>query len=126
MRVLIADNSSLLRRQLIELLSELDGVEIIGQAQDPQEALFAIRALRPDVITLDIEMPGGSGIDVLRQIRQDDLAPIVIILTNNTSLPYRKKCMQFGADFFIDKAIGISEVTRIVQGLSPRFKTEDA
>lgn len=127
MKVFIADDSSLLRRQLIELLCELEGVEIIGQAQDTKEALYAIRALRPDVITLDIQMPGGGGgIDVLKKIREDDLAPVVIMLTNHASLPYRNKCMQAGADFFIDKAIGINEVKRIIQDLSPLFNTSDA
>lgn len=121
MKIFIADDSSLLCRQLIELFCELKGIEITGQAQSAQEAFDAIRLLRPDVITLDIQMFGGRGIDLLRQIRQDNSDSVVIILTNCSSPPYRKKCMQAGADFFFDKAIEIDEVKRIIQDLLPRF-----
>ncbi len=126
MKIFIADESSLLCRQLIELLYEPKGVEIVGQAQGAPEALAAIRALRPDVITLDIQMFGGSGIDLLKRIRQDNHSCVVIILTNYSSPPYRKKCMQAGADFFFDKAIEINEVKRIIEGLLPRFNTTNA
>jgi DNA-binding NarL/FixJ family response regulator len=126
MKIFIADESSLLCRQLIELLRGPKGVEIVGQAQGAPEALAAIRALRPDVITLDIQMFGGSGIDLLKIIRQDHRACVVIILTNYSSPPYRKKCMQAGADFFFDKASEINEVKRIIEGLLPRFNITDA
>jgi len=126
MKVFIADGSSLLRRQLVELLCELEGLEVIGQARDAHETLSAIRALKPDVVTLDVQMPGGSGIDVLKKIRQDDPALVVIMLTNHASTPYRKKCLQAGADFFVDKAFGINEVKQIVQDLSPLFNARRA
>jgi DNA-binding NarL/FixJ family response regulator len=121
MKIFIADDSSLLCRQLIELFCELKGIEIIGQAHSAQEAFDAIHVLRPDVITLDIQMFGGRGIDMLKQIRQDNYASVVLILTNYSSPPYRKKCMQAGADFFFDKTIEINEVKRIIQDLLPRF-----
>jgi DNA-binding NarL/FixJ family response regulator len=124
MKVFIADNSLLFRRHLIEMLSELEGVEIVGQAGNAEDALAAITLRPPDVVTLDVSILGGSGIDVLTKIKKRHLAPVVIMLTNQSSLPYRKKCEQAGADFFIDKAIEISEVRQIIEGLRSRFNAQ--
>jgi DNA-binding NarL/FixJ family response regulator len=123
MKVFITDVSHVFRKKLIEMLCELEGVEIVGQAEDAQEALKAIRVLPPDVVTLDVSILGGSGIEVLIKIKQETLAPVVIMLTNHSSLPYRKKCMQAGADFFVDKTIEIFEMRRIIEELLPRFNT---
>jgi DNA-binding NarL/FixJ family response regulator len=121
MKVFIADDSPLFRSQLIEMISDLEGVEVVGQAGNAQEALEAITAQPPDVVTLDVSILGRSGIDVLMKIKREGLAPVVIMLTNQSSLPYRKRCSQAGADFFIDKAIEISEVRQIIEELLSRF-----
>src|SRR5437870_4061149 len=96
MKILVVDDSARLRRQLIGLLSKLNGIELIGQARCAQDAFNAIHELNPDVLTLDIQMTGGSGLDVLRKIKQENDAPCVIMLTNHSSPPYRKTCMEVG------------------------------
>jgi DNA-binding NarL/FixJ family response regulator len=121
MRVFVADDSVLLRQQVISLLSELVGVEIVGQAQYALEAFHGICELKPDVVILDIHLIGGSGIDVLRRIKRLDTAPTVIMLTNSTAPPYRRKCMRAGADFFLDKSSEFENVRAIIQSLSGRF-----
>lgn len=121
MKVFVADDSHLFRRQLIEMLCELEGVEIVGQAGNAQEALEAITLQSPDVVTLDVSILGGSGIDVLTKLKKDRLAPVVIMLTNQSSLPYRKKCRLAGADFFVDKAIETNEIRQILEALLLRF-----
>jgi DNA-binding NarL/FixJ family response regulator len=126
MKIFVADNSALLRKQIIGLLSELQGIEIVGQAHDALEALRAIRERKPDVVTLDIQMSGGSGIDVLKKIKRDGSSPIVIILTNSTSSPYRKSAMEAGADFFLDKSTEFEEVREIIQSLLERFNSTRA
>ncbi|HBB86780.1 MAG TPA: response regulator [Blastocatellia bacterium] len=124
MKVFVTDDSEVFRKYLIEMLCELEGVEIVGQAGDAQEALKAIRVLPPDVLTLDMNIRGGSGIEVLIRAKEDNLVPVVIMLTNQSSVPYRKKCMQAGADFFVDKANELVEMRRIVEGLLPRFNAQ--
>ena len=121
MKVFVADNSAILRKQIIGMLSELRGVEIVGQAQVAPDALRAIREHRPDVVTLDIGMSGGSGMDVLKEIKRDAAALVVIVLTNNSSPPYRKSSMEAGADFFLDKATEFGEVREIIGSLFERF-----
>jgi DNA-binding NarL/FixJ family response regulator len=121
MKVFIADDSHRLRLQIIKLLSEMDGIKIIGQAESASEAFHGICELQPDVVTLDIQMVSGNGIDVLKKIKRADRSPVVIMLTNRTSLPYRKRCMEAGADFFLDKSTEFNNVIAIMQKLLERF-----
>ena len=104
MRLFIADDSEILRVRLIDMLSEIEGIEIIGQAQESLDAIKSIQELNPHVVILDIRMPRINGIKVLEAIKKDDESPTVIIFTNYLYPQYRKKCMDLGADFFFDKS----------------------
>jgi DNA-binding NarL/FixJ family response regulator len=108
--VFIADDSRIVRERLVTMLDELAEVEIVGQAENVAEAISAIRIVKPDVVILDIRMPGGSGIDVLQEIKQDEVAPMIIILTNYPYPAYRQKCLQAGADFFLDKSTEFDQI----------------
>jgi DNA-binding NarL/FixJ family response regulator len=81
-RVFIADDSATVRERLISLLSDMPAVEVIGTASDAAEAIVAIQQLKPDVVILDIRMPAGSGIGVLRSLQQAQSKPKFIMLTN--------------------------------------------
>jgi DNA-binding NarL/FixJ family response regulator len=117
MRIFIADDSAIVRERLIEMLSDLKGVEIIGQAGEGLEALNSIQKLKPDVVILDIQMPNGNGIDVLQKIKKKRRRPILIILTNYSDSAYRTKCMDAGADFFFDKSTEFDEVIKVLRCL---------
>ena len=114
-KVFIADDSLIVRGHLVTMLDELAGIETVGQAENVTEAISAIRRLQPDVVILDIRMPGGSGIDVLQNIKQDEAAPIVIILTNYPYPAYRQKCLQAGADFFLDKSTEFDQIPELFE-----------
>jgi len=116
-KVFIADDSAVMRERLIEMLSELPGIEIIGQAQDGLEATNLIEKLNPDVAILDIRMPRENGIDVLEKIKKNNLALIVIMLTNYPYPQYRKKCMKAGAEYFFDKSTEFEKVTEVLKKL---------
>lgn len=79
-RVLIVDDEPLARRRVAELLTEEGGVEIVGMATSGAEAVAAIRAERPDVVFLDVQMPDGTGLDVLREIGPDAM-PVTVFVT---------------------------------------------
>jgi len=123
MKVFIADDSSEVRERIRMLLSELEKIEMIGEAENVQEAIESIRHLGPDVVILDIRMPGGSGIDVLKEIVKEDRVPIIIMLTNYPYPQYKKKCMDAGADFFFDKS---REFEKVVEVLSDHMYRTDA
>jgi len=115
MKVFIADDSLLVCERLKTMLSEIEGVEVIGQAHSADEATRDILKLKPDVVILDIRMPGGNGIETLRSIKEGARPPVVIMLTNYPYPQYRKKCMEAGADFFFDKADEFSRVVEVVE-----------
>lgn len=116
-KVFITDDSLIVREHLVTLLDELAGVEIVGQAGSVAEAISGIRNLQPDVVILDIRLPDGSGIDVLQNVKQDQPAPVVIILTNYPYPGYRKRCLSAGADFFLDKSTEFDQLPRLFEQL---------
>ncbi len=104
MNLFIADDSKVLRDRLSELISEIEGIRIVGEAGDAGEAVAAIKRLSPDVVIIDIRMPGGDGIIALQALKKWDKPPKVIVFTNYPYLQYRKRCLDAGADFFFYKA----------------------
>lgn len=118
-KVFIVDDSPVVRERLITQLDELTGVEIVGQAENVAEAISAIGNLQPDVVILDIRMSDGSGIDALRNIKRDGAGPIVIILTNYPFPGYRQRCLQAGADFFLDKSTEFGQIPALFEQFKP-------
>lgn len=80
LRALIVDDEPLAREGLRLRLEQMDGVEVLGECKNGREALNAIVELEPDVVFLDIQMPGMSGFEVIRNIQQDDM-PLIIFVT---------------------------------------------
>ena len=113
--VFIADDSDIVREHLVTMLDELTEVEIVGQAETVADSISAIGKLQPDVVILDIRMPDGSGIDVLQTIKQDEPAPVVIVLTNYPYPAYRRKCLRAGADFFLDKSTEFDQIPELFE-----------
>ena len=110
LKVFIADDSLVVREHLVTMLDELPRIVIVGQAENVAEATAAIRKLQPDLVILDIWMPDGSGIDVLQAIKQHKPTPVVIILTNYPYPEYRQRCLNAGADFFLDKSTEFDQI----------------
>ncbi|HKQ39231.1 MAG TPA: response regulator transcription factor [Verrucomicrobiae bacterium] len=113
-KVFVADDSPIVRERLISMLTELPNVEIVGETGGAVEAIDSIRRLKPTAVVLDISMPGGGGMSVLETIKKEDQAPMVIMLTNFSNEPYRRRCLQLGADYFFDKS---SEFEKVIQVL---------
>ncbi len=113
--VYIVDDSLVMRERLSESMADISGVEIAGQSGDPFEALHSIGKSHPDVVILDIRLPRRSGIDVLKDIKENPAAPIVIMVTNYPYRQYRQACMAAGADYFFSK---IDEFEMIRETLS--------
>ncbi len=118
MRLFIADDSEILRVRLIDMLSEIEGIEIVGQAQESLEAIESIQELNPHVVILDIRIPRINGIKVLEALKKDDGSPTVIMFTNYPYPQYRKRCMDSGADFFFDKSTEFEKLIDTVKYLT--------
>ena len=92
-----------LRERLLEMLQEIPGVEVLGCAEDGLHAIRCIRELKPDAVVLDIQMPCGTGLDVLKNTKHGPEAPLFIVFTNFPYPQYRKRALECGAQFFFDK-----------------------
>lgn|SRR5688572_29252214 len=114
-KVFVADDSPAVRERLISLLTELPNVEIVGQTGGALDAIDSIRRLKPTAVVLDISMPDGGGISVLETIKKEEGAPMVIMLTNFSHEPYRRRCLQLGADYFFDKSNEFEKVIQVLR-----------
>ena len=111
--VLVCDDEQV----LVELIrASLDGRYAIVEAGDGDEAVRRARDCRPDLILLDMMMPGRSGLDVLREVRRDaDLAQIpVVMLTARTQATDREAAEEAGADSFLGKPFSPTELVAVV------------
>ena len=103
----MVEDSPLLRDFLVQSLGRLAGVEIVGSSATEQDAIKELATARCDALVLDMQLQDGSGLNVLQAVRQSDTPEhhtLVIMLTNYTSSIYRTRCLEAGADFFLDKA----------------------
>ena len=124
MRVLIVDDSKIVCERLQQMLINIADVEIVGQAHNAEDAIASISESKPDVVILDIRLPGLSGINVLKDIRAKKLPIRVIMLTNYPYSQYRKKCEELGADYFFDKVAEIEMIPKVIAELAKiRLKT---
>jgi DNA-binding NarL/FixJ family response regulator len=122
MRVFIVDDSRIIRERLISMLAEVEGIEIAGYAEDAFSAVDLVRESKPEVVILDIQMPGAaSGIYALEKIRCEKPAPTIIMLTNYSYPQYRKKCADGGAAFFFDKSTEFEKVPEVLKALIARL-----
>lgn len=115
MRLFIADDSEILRERLVEALSEIEGVEIVGQEGDTVKVMEAILRIKPDLVILDIRMPGGNGIGVLEKLKKMQAPPIVVMFTNYPFLQFRKRCFDSGADYFFYKATEFEKLIDVIK-----------
>lgn len=118
MRLIICDDSEILRVRMREALSEIEGVVVVGQGGESTEIIEVVKRLKPDLVTLDIQMPEGNGIKTLEIIKKMQNPPIVIIFTNYPYLQYRKRCLDAGADFFFYKSLEFDKLIDTVRNLT--------
>jgi len=124
LKVFISDDSATVRERLVTMALDLPEVDVVGQAEDVPGTLDAIRRIRPDVVILDIRMPGGNGIEVLREVKKLTPAPQVIMFTNFAYAQYRKKCEQAGADFFLDKSTEFDKLPQALEQVRQDLRAE--
>ena len=122
MKVFIVDDSAIILARLVTLLTTIPDLEIVGAANNTKDAKHALQTLRPDVLLLDIQMPGGSGLKLLRQLKQESYCPLILIISGNSFAQYRKKCLAAGADYFFDKSIELEQLQATLYDLVPQFR----
>jgi len=113
-KVLVADNSVLVRERLVALVSEVEAIDLVGQAGNAGETLGCVDRFHPDVVILDSRTIGRNGLHVLKRIKAGRAAPVVIVLSTDPYPQYREMCRQLGADFFLDKDTEFERVNKVL------------
>ena len=118
LRVVLADDHRILRRSLAMFLTA-EGIEVVGEADDGAQALALVQERRPDMLLLDLDMPGTSGLDVLPQVRQSVPEVKVLVLTGQTEDAYIMRALRAGAHGYILKT---TDETALVQAVRDVMK----
>jgi DNA-binding NarL/FixJ family response regulator len=116
-RVFVVEDSELIRERLLSMLAGMSGIEVVGHAETAAEAIAGILAAEPEVVVLDIKLKAGSGIEVLQTIKRRMASVAVIMLTNYASEEYRKKCIEAGAECFLDKTNEFEQLCPMIDKL---------
>jgi len=107
-KVLIVDDSDLLQTRIKDKLLNVYENLTIKNAKTCKEALALFQSFGPDTVILDISLPDGSGIDLLRKFKEDNPMVKVIIFTNHPTSEFKKRCLDLRAEYFIDKSDPLS------------------
>jgi DNA-binding NarL/FixJ family response regulator len=116
-RVLIADDHALLREGVRALLKPSEDLEVVGEAEDGRQAVEECRRLAPDVVLMDIAMPGLGGLEAALQIRRDDPRVKVLVLTQFEEREYVARLLRAGASGYVLKKVAGAELVSAIRAV---------
>ncbi|MCX6169824.1 MAG: response regulator transcription factor [Ignavibacteriales bacterium] len=117
-KLLIVDDSVEIREGLKRFVAGLNSIELVGEAGDGISALEMVDRLKPDFVTLDIKMPGMSGLLILHKIKKKYPLITVVMLTNFPFEHYRQVCLNAGASYFFDKSNEFEQMIDTLKSLT--------
>ena len=108
-RVLVVDDSALMRKLIPQILATDSSIQVVGTAMDGNFGLKKIEELRPQVVTLDLEMPGMGGLDMLKEIMRTHRVPVIVVSSHSTQgASVTLKALSMGAFDFVSKPADVS------------------
>ena len=113
--ILVADDQTIVRAGIRQLVARIGHVQIVGEAKNGQEALDLVRSKRPNIVLMDIEMPGLNGFEATRKITQDFPDVKVIMLSSFATEQYVVQAIHAGAKGYIPKDSEVTELTLAIQ-----------
>lgn len=123
--ILVADDEAIIRQGIKVLFDyEALGFTICGEAADGDQTLAQIRALRPDVVLMDIRMPGMTGLEVIRQARAEGYQGKVIIISSYSDFKYAQEAIRHGVQYYITKPLDEDELEQVLLGFKESFDQE--
>lgn len=118
MEILLVDDNALILARLEKEVKKLDESIVIHKAVNHEETLRLFSQFDPGFVILDISLPDGSGIDLLRSMKKENPQVIVFMFTNYGTDEFRKSCLLLGADQFFDK----SDINRLIESIGLQYK----
>ncbi len=123
-RILVVDDNAGFRRRLKEFLASEPDIEVIGEAGNAQEAILKARELQPDLVLMDVSMPGTNGIDATRQLKDEMPEVKVIMVSLFDSRQYREAALASGASGYVTKKSLIEELMPAIRGAFRAYERE--
>lgn len=117
MRVFVVEDSSAVRERLVEIINDIQGLTVVGEAATQAEAVSGIRRTRPDVGIFDIQLAEGSGIDALAEARRELPGLRGIVLSNYATPQHRRASIDAGAEYFLDKSADFERIAEILTAM---------
>jgi two-component system, NarL family, nitrate/nitrite response regulator NarL len=118
LRVIIADDHAVVRQGIRGVLEEVDGLSVIAEAADGEEALALTREHEPDVVVLDVTMPGKTGLEVAKELRDEGSPVRVLVLSMHDDPAYVLEAVRAGADGYVLKDVAPSELRAAVTAVN--------
>lgn len=112
--IVLADDEALLRKALAQLLPMAGDIEVVAEAADGDEAALATLHARPDVLVIDLEMPGTDGLAAVAAIRRDLPHQVVLMLTRHAKPGVLRRALRLGIQGFVSKAADPSHIADVV------------
>jgi DNA-binding NarL/FixJ family response regulator len=116
-KVFLVDDSAMIRERVAAMLAA-NAMDVVGQAETPQRSIEGILAAHPDVVVLDVQLEGGTGLEVLRAVRSADPSIAFVVFSNNAGPAYRKRYLGEGAQRFLDKTTEFDQLVTAVEHAS--------
>jgi DNA-binding NarL/FixJ family response regulator len=116
-RVLVVDDHALFRKGVASLLGDTEGFTVVGEARDGREAVAKAQALTPDVVLMDIYMPGMDGLEAVRRIKQARPSVRIIMLTVSEEDQSLFEALKAGAHAYLLKSVEPEELFRTLRGI---------
>ena len=114
-KVLVVDDHQLVRIGTSRLLSDIEGIEVVGEAGSGEEAIEMVQSLKPQVVLMDVQMPGIGGLEATRRCLRVDPELKIVAVTVYEEEPYPSKLMKVGAVGYLTKRANVEEMVRAIK-----------
>ncbi len=114
-RIILADDHSLVRTGLRRLLDDIDNITVVGESDNGNDAIVQVEELKPDIAILDINMPGLNGIKTTEILRRDYPDLKIIIISMHADEMFPQRLLKAGANAYLTKDSGIREITHAIE-----------
>ncbi len=117
-RVMLVDDQTLVRQGIVSLLSLCDTVQVVAEAEDGEQALALLAQVQPDVLLLDMRMPGMNGLELLKRLQREQTLPATIILTTFDDDQLVLQGIEAGARGYLLKDVSLQQLTDAIHAVA--------
>lgn len=126
MRVMIVDDATAIRQRIVSQIIRMPGIDGIMEAESGEQALAGAPAFAPDLVVLDLMLPGISGMEVLSGLKALDAPPEVAVFTNYPYSEFRLRSQELGAEHFLAKGSDVDALLAVVRERQKQALAESA